>query len=103
MPIIITEDDQPDARTLAIIRVSMMIEGAMTGDEEVDVYDVAEEIMDYLRPPARKRLPLTAMREWQERHRAEQLAEDVGRLDATFLALRQKPRIRVRAATQHTA
>lgn len=51
MPIILPENDELDARTLAIIDVTMMIEGAITGDEEVDVYDLAEEIVDRLQPP----------------------------------------------------
>lgn len=51
MPIILPEHDEPDARTLAIIDVTMMIESAMTDDEDVDVYDLAEEIVDRLQPP----------------------------------------------------
>lgn len=72
----------------------------MIGDEEVDVYDLAKEIVDHLRP--RSGASMAAIREWQERHRAEQLAEAAARLDA-ISALIQKSRIRVRAATQHAA
>lgn len=50
MPIVLPEHDEPDARTVAIIEVTMMIEGAMTGDEPVDVYDLAEEIVERLQP-----------------------------------------------------
>lgn len=103
MPIVFPEGYKPDARTLAIIDVVTMIDCAVTGDDPVDIYDLGEEIVDRILPPARNGLPLAAMREWQERHRAEQLAEDNARLDAIFSALRQKPRVRVRAATQHTA
>lgn len=65
MPIVLPEADEPDARTVAIVDVALSIELAVTGDEPVDIYDLAEEIVDRLHPP--------------------------------------KPRIRVRAATQHTA
>lgn len=65
MPIILPKPIDVDDRAVAIIDVAMSIELAMTGDERVDIYDLAEEIVDRIMPP--------------------------------------KPRIRVRAATQHTA
>ena len=103
MPIILPEPTDVDGRSRAIIDVAMSIALAVRGDAPVDIYDLAEEIVDRILPPAHNGPPLAAIREWQERHRAEQLAEDNARLDAIFSASRPKPRIRVRAATQPTA
>lgn len=105
MPIILPEDDEPDARTLAIIDITMMIEGAMTGDEDVDVYDLAGEIVDRLQPP-RHGMPMAAIREWQERHRREQNERSFAAISENLERARlgrEKPRVRVKAATQHVA
>jgi hypothetical protein len=106
MPIILPEPYEPDARLDAITDVAIMIKDAMTSDESVSIYDLAEEIVDFLRPAFATRLPLAAMREWQERHRSEEIERVFKALssarEAASLAA-SKPRIRVRAATQHTA
>ncbi|WP_420103152.1 hypothetical protein [Bosea sp. (in: a-proteobacteria)] len=97
MPIILPEPYEPTERVVAISDVAEMIEDAMMGDEEVDLYFLAEEIVDRLQPPARSGPPLAAMREWQNRFEASTSA------NANVIPLnRPKPRIKVRAATQHT-
>lgn len=53
MPIILPEDDELDARTLAILHVATLIEDAMTGRKPVDLYDLTGEIVDHLQPPVR--------------------------------------------------
>lgn len=89
MAIIMPEPFKMDDRTVAISDVALMIEYAMTSDEEVNLYSLAEDIVDLLRP--RSGASLVAMHDWLERFKAEH----PGSLS--------KPRIRVRAATQHTA
>lgn len=89
MPIVLSEPLRLDDRTIAVAEVATMIEDAMTGDEPVSPVSIADDIVDYLWP--RSGASLSAMRGWLDRFRAEH----PGALP--------KPRIRVRAATQHVA
>lgn len=98
MPIILPENDEPDARTLAIIDVVTMIDGAMTGDEDVDVFDIAEEIVDRLQQRHGALFAtIRELREW-----ADSMMDDAA-AEAPEPSPMPKPRIRVRAATQQAA
>lgn len=104
MTIMLPEPYQLDPVQKFEAEVEWLIQSSIEQEEGIGLSELVEMIRDAAfdmfseMPPARSGPPLAAIREWQERHKPEAPAE------ANVIPIdRPKPRIRVRAATQHTA
>lgn len=112
MTIVLPEPYQLDPVQKFEAEVEWLIQSSIEQEEGIGLSELVEMIRDAAfdlfseMPPARPGPPLAAIREWQERHRNEQNARSFAAIESMLGAARlptSKPRIRVRAATQHSA
>lgn len=116
MPIVLPQSYEPSERDHEIWLVADMIESPMTGDRPIALHELAENILDEV---DELRFSNEAEADWLsslpeepdvEKPLTEAGEERLSAASCDFLAKRRagvfkppKPRIRVRAATQHTA